>query len=285
MKRAICCVATSKHYQKGMERLAQAVLPAMFEHSDYWMAWNAEPEHSPQHSEVPYAFKAYALKEAAIDADLLLWCDSSILPIRSLEPLWERIEREGYWISRNGWSNYEWTADSAYPDLFWSRTGNKVWEGIASGMDWIGYGAGSPPWELTREVNKQIPHVVATTFGLNVKHPKGRAFLDEYHRLASQTKAFCGPWINSNSQWANEVQQHRHTTYNSPCGPNDVRGHRHDQTAASVIAWRLGMELTDPPAWFAYSKRRQDGTLHLSDQDERTILLADGNLHDGVVHA
>lgn len=269
MKRAICCVATSKHYQKGMERLAQAVLPAMFTAKDYWMAWNAEPEHSPQHSDVPYAFKAYALKEAAIDADLLLWCDSSILPIRSLEPLWERIEREGYWISRNGWSNYEWTADSAYPDLFDFRFSDPS---IGNAL------------ETSRHINRAIPHVVATTFGLNVKHPKGRAFLDEYHRLSSQTKAFCGPWINSNSQWANEVQQHRHTTYNSPCGPNDVRGHRHDQTAASVIAWRLGMQLTDPPNIFAYSKRRSDGTLHLSDQDERTILLADGNLHDGVVH-
>jgi len=49
-----------------------------------------------------------------------------------------------------------------------------------------------------------------------------------------------------------------------------VRGHRHDQTAASVIAWRLGFELTNPPNIFAYGRA---GEAH----DERTILLADGS--------
>ena len=55
-------------------------------------------------------------------------------------------------------------------------------------------------------------------------------------------------------------------------------GHRHDQTAASVIAWRLRMKLTDPPIPFAYARTRDDGTVHIEDQDERTILMADGSV-------
>ena len=47
----------------------------------------------------------------------LLWCDACIVPVRPLEPLWEKIERDGYWFCANGWSNYEWTAALAYWEM------------------------------------------------------------------------------------------------------------------------------------------------------------------------
>jgi len=263
MRRALVSVATTTHYHNGAHRLLKACEKFNVE------AWysTGEPTASPKHSEVPYAFKAFAIKEAVQRGiDCILWADASILPIRSLEPLWERIERDGYWISRNGYSNSTWTADSAYADLFKHE-----------------FGDSQVNIDQARTLNRTIEHVVATAFGLNVKHPKGKAFLDEYYRLASQTKAFCGPWWNE--AHPDCPGHHDGNPRFSRCGPSDVRGHRHDQTAASVIAWRLGMELTSPPDIFAYSKRRPDGTLHLSDQDQRTILLADGSFHDGVVHA
>jgi hypothetical protein len=195
---------------------------------------------------VPYAFKAYALREAANrGGELLLWCDASILPIRSLEPLWERIERDGYWFSPNGYSNYEWTADSAYPDLF----------AFEYAHQW-------PPANV-RAANRLIPHVVATAFGLNVRHPLGRAFLGEYYRLASETQAFCGPHWNTAYEGGYPENDRRVGL----CGPLDVRGHRHDQTAASVIAWRLGMELAKPPVLFSYR----------GGETSDIILVADGS--------
>jgi hypothetical protein len=233
---------------KGQARLGNALQVEACEFAH----WNGLPGEWPSHQDKPYAFKAYALKDVVDHYyhDLLLWADSSILPIRSLEPLWERIERDGYWFSRNGWNNYEWTADSAYPDLFpsegWGRT--DLIEALQ-------------PLPHARTLNRTIPHVVATTFGINVRHPKGRAFLDEYYRLASETRAFCGPWINSNQPGIIANPPHC-----SPCGPAGVRGHRHDQTAASVIAWRLGFELTDPPNIFAYK----------GGETADTILVADG---------
>jgi hypothetical protein len=196
--------------------------------------WNGLDQQWPSHQEKPYAFKAYALKtvDYSLAFDTLLWADSCILPVADMEPLWQKIETDGYWIARNGWNNYQWTADSAYPDLF---------------FDW------DEPY--ARQLNREIPHVVATSFGISLKHAIGREFLAEYYRLASDTNAFCGPWTN---------------TPNTPCGPPDVIGHRHDQTAASVIAWRLGMRLTDCPEIFAYGKQ---GDQH----DPRTILIADGS--------
>ncbi len=250
MRRAVVNVATTKYYQRGQARLRAAVAPGIM------IEWNREPRGCPPHGEVPYAMKAYALKSASEQGyDLLLWADACILPVRSMEPLWERIERDGYWMCRNGYTNYEWTADSAYLDLFEYEINRATIEGKSE-------------WGTITEWNRKIPHVVATTFGINVKHPKGKEFLDEYYRLASETRAFCGPWTNGNKYEGAEGQRQNPRCY--PCGPSDVRGHRHDQTAASVIAWRLGFELTDPPDIFAYGRADEP-------HDERTILLADGS--------
>lgn len=253
MTRAVVSVATTAYYQRGQARLMRCLR----ERNEQFTLWGDAAPSWPTHQDKPYAFKAFALKHAAdAGVDLLLWTDASILPVRSLEPLWERIERDGYWFSRSGWSNYEWTADSAYPDLFPDA---KLW------------GFEAKAFSVAREINRKIEHVVATTFGLNLKHPKGKAFLDEYYRLASETRAFCGPWINSN--YYREGLRYIPTIYDArcaPCGPPDVRGHRHDQTAASVIAWRLGFELTSSPEIFAYGRADEA-------HDERTILLADGS--------
>lgn len=219
MKGCVVNVATGAHYIKGQKRLVASLGSGASN-----LVWtNMLPVGAPPHSEIPYAFKAYALKDAADRGNsLLLWADASILPIASLGPLFDRIYDDGYWISRNGWSNFEWTADSAYADL-----------------------------GITPEQNRDIPHVVATTFGVNALHSVGRAILNEYVRLA-KTRAFVGPWRNCAE---------------TPCGPPGVLGHRHDQSSLSVIAWKLGLKLTDPPAVFAYK----------GGETAETILLADGS--------
>lgn len=234
MKRVVVNLATGAYYQRGQHRLAESI--RIHSEDTTVMLWRDIPSDWPSHQKVPYGFKAYALAEAfnRLRDDgpvLLLWADASIAAIRSMEPLWRRIEDEGYWFSANGWMNNQWTADSAYPDLFWDMS-----------------------YSQAREWNRKIPHVVATAFGISTAHQTGRAFLAEYGRLA-KTTAFCGPWKNEPG---------------TPCGPSDVLGHRHDQTAASVIAWRLGMQLTFSPHIFAYGKVGEK-------TDESTILLADGS--------
>lgn len=211
MRRTIVNVAVGDRFVAGQVRLKAS------RNGSHCVSWeNVYPPDSPTHQEVPYAFKGYALKHAAINFDTLLWCDSSVVfsDKVSSENLWSKIEHDGAWIARNGWKNSEWTADSAYPDLF---PGMKLNE--------------------ARELNKKIPHVVATAFGICVAHPVGRELLSRLLRLA-QTDAFKGPWKN---------------TPETPCGPPDVLGHRHDQTGLSVIAWKMGLQLTDCPKYFAYS--------------------------------
>lgn len=208
MKRCIVNVATQR-FVPGQQRLRRSFS------DETVLCWtNAYPPGSPQHHENPYAFKAHGIK-AAQDAgyDLVLWADACILPHGSIEPLWDRIAECGYWISNNGFRNSEWTCKEAYPLL-----------GVTEGE------------------NRQIPHVVATTFGLNLRSEVGAAAFAEYFRLA-QNGSFRGPWT----------------------GGVGVQ-HRHDQTALSVVAYRLGMVLTNPPAWFSYR----------GGETAETVLIADG---------
>lgn len=234
LRRVVVNFADTPHYQIGQERLRVATLNHCS--GAEFHCWSRIQSGWPTHQQKPYAFKAYAMRDLLHrGAEVILWADACILPIRDMEPLWQRIERDGYWISNNGWNNAQWTADSAYPDLF----------------DWPVGGEPQPSLDDRRQINRKIPHVVATTFGVNVKHPVGKAILDEYIRLATETNSFCGPWKN---------------TPETPCGPPECLGHRHDQSALSVIAWRNQCALTNAPEIFAYRGGETD----------QTILIADG---------
>jgi hypothetical protein len=255
VSRAVVNVATG-HFLKGQARLETA-LRAFGE--TWFVPWGRQgdkawpvPSEWPTHQDKPFAFKAYALQgiAGAYDADevpsTVLYVDASILPIRPLAPLWEKIERDGYLLMNNGYSNYTWTADSAYPDLF-GQDHQHMYDSHCLASD--------------RALNKKIPHLVGGVIGLDLRHEVARQFLSEYYRLASATRAFCGPLVNDLSGLS------------ECCGPADVRGHRHDQTAASVIAWRLGCKLSNCPEFFSYAK---NNSTNPADYDERTVLIAHG---------
>lgn len=211
MTRTVVSVAIgASHYHAGLQRLANSF--RMFDPFTEQRLYKYLPADWPTHKEKPYGFKAFALQEAK-NSDSILWCDSVVMAIRQLKPLWERIECDGYFMVKgNGDNNYEWTADDAYPDLFPCL-----------------------PLERARKGNKNIPQVSAAVIGLNLRSGIGSAFLCEYYRFAKETNVFCGPWTNTND-----------------CGPPDVKGHRHDQTVASVLAWKLGMKLTSLPEPYAH---------------------------------
>lgn len=235
MSRGVITVATTPHFARGQKRLAREFLCRR----EQYVAWQELPPGCPSHDAVPYAFKAFALEHERNEGDFttLLWCDSCILPIRDLEPVWEHIEKHGALIMRGGFANAEWTAFKTYPELF-------------PEFDWDGPEGKLDALRRAMQVNRQIPHVVAGFFGLDLRHSIGRAILAEYYRLASETRAFCGPRE----------------------GPVGI-AHRHDQTALSVIAWRLGVELVDQPQFFCYAK---DGSTNPADYEERTVVIAHG---------
>jgi hypothetical protein len=79
---------------------------------------------------------------------------------------------------------------------------------------------------ITREESFTLPHLMANMMGFDTRREECRQFIKQYYEKANDGITFHGAWHNRDKQVSNDPR---------------VLGHRHDQTAASVIAWRLGM--------------------------------------------
>lgn len=247
MKDRIIVQWATGRYVKGALRFAEAISRNNFglaDQADYRLWADEYPPGSKTHQEFPYQAKSHAIKWALEQGyKQVLWADASVVPIAPLDRIWARAAEHGAWISDNGYTTYEWCPDTAYPLLF--ETGQSLDE--------------------AREQARAIPHPVATTFCLNLSGESrrivGLEIFVEYFRLC-QTPAIQGPWTNSPylvGNWPNPIK--------GPCGPPDVRGARHDQLILGVVAWRAGLQLTSPPAYFSYA----------GSQTEETILIAQGS--------
>ena len=82
------------------------------------------------------------------------------------------------------------------------------------------------PLGITREESMTIPHIMACVMGLDLRVERSVEFLEKYYEKANDGVSFIGAWDNKSGQVSKDPR---------------VLGHRHDQTAASVIAWKLGM--------------------------------------------
>jgi len=176
--RMIASLATGQRYNVLLDRLVGST------NGEPISVWrDSYPDGSPTHQQIPYGFKAFILKGLSEKYETLLWLDSSVVILKSLEPLWELIERQGYWFSSNQPHNCgEWTCDSALA-----------------------------PLEISREEAFGIPQVMGTAFGLSMKHELSHKLLSQYFELA-QGQAFCGPWANDRGQASPDkrVKGHRH---------------------------------------------------------------------------
>ncbi len=178
MSRIVVNVSTGG-YVAGLDRLRRAIPDESI------LAWrDGLPDGSPTHQDVPYAFKSFAIAKAVeLGHTTILWADASIVPIKPLEPLWQLIETQGYWIANNGWNTGQWCCDSA-----------------------LG------PLGITREEAFGIPHPVATSFGLDFRHEIAREFFRQWFDFAKDGRAFRGPWRNDEGQASRDprVMGHRH---------------------------------------------------------------------------
>lgn len=82
------------------------------------------------------------------------------------------------------------------------------------------------PLGVTREESFTYPHIMACVMGFDFRYPVCVEFMKEYYARAADGITFPGAWKNDKQQVSKNPR---------------VLGHRHDQTAASIIAWRLGM--------------------------------------------
>jgi hypothetical protein len=108
--RAVVSFANSPHYQDKMKRLQKSVEDQEVKFIGYtdFGQIGCKP-----HQNVPYQFKPYAIRKAREEGvTTLLWCDSPIIAIKDLTPVFEYIERHGYMFFDNyGHPLGKWTND------------------------------------------------------------------------------------------------------------------------------------------------------------------------------
>ena len=182
------------------------------------LAWTGGlPSGSPEHAEEPYAFKLFALREAAARGwDTALWLDSGCVAGSRVEPVFDRIEARGQLLVRAGERLGNWASDACLRAFGWDR-------GRAM----------------------EAPLLHGSFVGLSLRRPSSRAWLEGMFE-ALDRGLFRGPYFSDRAP--SEVRAGRP---GKPSGfvSKDPRcwGHRHDEAVGACLALRLGLPLTPRP--------------------------------------
>ena len=181
------------------------------------------PEGAKPHEYDPYGFKIHALRRAVEPGYRdVLWMDSTCQPVESIEPLWAHIEREGFYVVKQGDAMLgSWAADNALR-IF--------------GID--------------RDQAMEIPLVYTGLVGLDMHSIPGSTIWREWMYLWL-SGAFSGPHFNEPGYgwpWKPEGAKWRgHCSFDERC-----QGHRHDEAAMSFVLWKLGLNPVENPRGLAH---------------------------------
>jgi hypothetical protein len=100
----VCYSTFNKNYPRGLKRLVELVTKSDFKgHIMYQIGgWPNVEEGSFVLAHLPYAFKVCILKEAKrLGFKRALWLDTSIVPVVSLNEIFNIIEEKGYFVMGN----------------------------------------------------------------------------------------------------------------------------------------------------------------------------------------
>jgi len=171
----------SNWFVGGQMRLAEFM--RRFANSDYLFYESEAEVGAPSHAENPYAFKVYAIKKAIEDGyRYIFWVDSSIFPVKSIKPVWDIIQNQGYLFIQNSFRVGEWVSDSVL-DMF----------------------------KLSRDSAFAMESIYGGIFGLDMQNEKANIFFSELWQ-AMESGAFKGEWDNNSGSVSSDtrVKGHRH---------------------------------------------------------------------------
>lgn len=135
---------------------------------------------SPKHSEIPYAFKPYAIQKALdLGYQSILWCDSPIYAKQSIEPVFGHIENKGsLYFDNIGYSLGDYTNDKTLSHF-----------------------------AITREESFKIKMIMACCMGIHHGH---LSLFYKYKSLANEL--YTGEWDNDDLTESKDrrVKGHRH---------------------------------------------------------------------------
>ena len=247
MRVAVVTCALGHQYPRGAARLIQA-----FEKSSpgyQLMAWiNTLPPGAPERviedgwDYTGYCAKPFAMK-AAMDAgaEIVLWLDCSVYPIRSITPLVEYISAHGYYMAPTGFTIGEWSSDAVLEGFKVERGGWMDKKECASGI-----------------------------VGLDLRRERGARLLYQWE---CNWRYF--PGHHSNFHAADKEHHYKnvgHVSMDPRCS-----GHRHDQTVLSLLAHELGLTEWVPwPKFVAYQAGYSTVPGQSGMPNEETCLVIEG---------
>lgn len=164
---------------------------------------------------IPYAFKPLSIKKAIEEgATQLLWCDSVIYATKSIEPVFDQINQDGYILFDNiGFSIGDYTSDACLKR-----------------------------WNMTRDEAFDSKMIMACVMGFDITNPTAKEFLKQYISAIVDGVSYQGDWFNDKLQVSNDMR---------------VKGHRHDQSVASIIAKQMNLKITHAQSThFAYDSHK-----------------------------
>lgn len=149
-------------YRKKLNRLKESLKDKT--DADLLMFTDYKEINCEHHSIVPYKFKAYAIKKAIeMGYTQIVWCDSPVVAIKPIQPLFDYISKFGYAFFNNiGHSLGMWSNDQC--------------------LEYFG---------ISREEAKGIKMIMASCMAFNLDHDRTQKFLKEYIGL---TDLYHGSW-------------------------------------------------------------------------------------------
>jgi len=173
-----------------------------------------------------YSAKPFALAEAMRSgADIAILLDAAFYPIRPIHPLVDHIARNGYYLCDNGNKVGEWCSDRAA-----GRMG------------------------ICRDELMEMTEVSSYCVGLSFADGRCHELLHRWCGFAHDRLIIAGPHSGLHQSDA----RNRGFVSSDP----RVRGHRHDQTALSVIANQMGMtNFSQRPLFTAYKGSETEATV------------------------
>lgn len=221
-RRCIVNYADGGWYRRGQDRLRLLCEKYGIHFRGYT---DVPPRHYPPHQIVPYAFKAACVQDAVLSGyDTVCWMDASAVIQHDPAPIFEVAESLGAFVSANyGIKTGTWCTDEA--------------------LRYFG---------LSRDEAFRIPHCSALVCCFCVSHIVGAKLWDDYNAAAlSHPSPFLGP----------------HSAKSAPhlFAPDTmgrlIEGHRHDQTALSILAWKYGIPLQPNNRFVDYGQDRPDAII------------------------
>ena len=130
-KRCVINLSTEKYYA-GQDRLIKSIK----EHTNYDLItfMGVDEVGAPPHKDNNYAFKPFTfIKAYEAGYRQILWLDASIRAIKDIKPIFDIIDKDGYFFQHSGLPNSRWTNDKAL-EYFGTNEGDMLSSGVL-GLD------------------------------------------------------------------------------------------------------------------------------------------------------